>query len=64
MFREGDISAQSCKARRSGLGEETSDTSVSHWLLLGISIRKKVSEVKSRKAPWSKKSGLMAPEAG
>lgn len=49
------MSAQSCKARGNGLGEETSDTPMSHLILLGINIRKTASEVKSRKAPWSKK---------
>lgn len=49
------MSAQNSKARGNGLDEETSDTPVSHWLLLGTNARKKASEVKSRKAPWNKK---------
>lgn len=49
--QRGDMSAQSCKARGNGLDEETSDTPVSHWLLLGTNVRKKASEVMSRKAP-------------
>lgn len=63
--QKGNMSAQSCKARGNGLDEETSHTPVSHWPLHGTNVRKKASEVKSRKAPWSKKKEQPhGPEAG
>lgn len=53
--REGDVPAQSCIARETGLDEETSDTPMSQWLPLGTSVRKKVSEVKSGLEPWNQR---------